>query len=236
MKTNTMFITVLTLAFVLATVPAFAQRGLGIGGVVGGDTAVNTAGGAVSSAGGAVTSAGAQAGAATSGAANAGAGAAKGTTQAGTAAQAAAGGGIVTHIDGNPQLATQVQSMLPSGVTLSSAATGFRNEGQFLAALNASQNLDIPFETLKTKMTGSDDMSLGAAIHASKPSISDHDAKEEAKRAEREAKKQMDVKANASAHANTSTSANAGTKPGRANVDADDKTSVNASAGASVKR
>jgi hypothetical protein len=142
----------------------------------------------------------------------------------------------VTHIDSNPQLATQVQSMLPSGVTLSSAATGFRNEGQFLAALNASQNLDIPFETLKTKMTGSDDTSLGAAIHASKPSISDHDAKEEAKRAEREAKKQMDVKANASAHANTSTSANAGTKPGRANVDADDKTSVNASAGASVKR
>ena len=227
MKTNKMFITVLTLAFVLATVPAFAQRGLGIGGVV-------------SSAGGAVTSAGAQAGtatgAATSGAANAGAGVAKGTTQAGTAAQAAAGAGIVTHIDSNPQLATQVQSMLPSGVTLSSAAAGFRNEGQFLAALNASQNLDIPFETLKTKMTGSDDMSLGGAIHASKPSISDHDAKEEAKRAEREAKKQMDVKANASAHANTSTSANAGTKPGRANVDADDKTSVNASAGASVKR
>ena len=214
MKTNKMFITVLTLALVLATVPAFAQRGLGIGGVVGGHTAVNSAGGAVSSAGGA----------------------AKGTTQAGTAAQGAAGGGIVTHIDSNPQLATQVQSMLPSGVTLSSAATGFRNEGQFLAALNASQNLDIPFETLKTKMTGSDDMSLGAAIHASKPSISDHDAKEEAKRAEREAKKQMDVKANASAHANTSTSANAGTKPGRANVDADDKTSVNASAGASVKR
>src|SRR6516162_6011385 len=202
MKTNTMFITVLTLAFVLATVPAFAQRGLGIGGVVGGHTAVNSAGGAVSSAGGAVTSAGAQAGAA------------KGTTQAGTSAQAAAGAGIVTHIDSNPQLATQVQSMLPSGVTLSSAATGFRNEGQFLAALNASQNLDIPFETLKTKMTGSDDTSLGAAIHASKPSISDHDAKEEAKRAEREAKKQMDVKANASAHANTSTSANANAKPG----------------------
>jgi len=225
MKTNNMFITVLTLAFVLATVPAFAQRGgLGIGGVVGGHTAVNSAGGAVSSAGGAVTSAGAQAGAA------------KGTTQAGTSAQAAARGGIVTHIDSNPQLATQVQSMLPSGVTLSSAAAGFRNEGQFLAALNASQNLDIPFETLKTKMTGSDDMSLGAAIHASKPSISDHDAKEEAKKAEREAKKQMDVKASASAHANTSTSANAGTKPGRANVDADDKTSAKASAGASVKR
>jgi len=36
MKTNKMFIMVLTLAFTLATVPAFAQRGLGVGGVLGG--------------------------------------------------------------------------------------------------------------------------------------------------------------------------------------------------------
>jgi hypothetical protein len=239
MKTNKMFITVLTLAFILAAVPAFAQRGL-IGGAVGGHTAVGAAGGAASSAG-------AQVGAVTSGAANAGAKAsggvqsttaatAKGTTQAGTAAQGAAGAGIVTHIDSNPQLADQVQSMLPSGMSLSSAAAGFRNEGQFLAALHASQNLDIPFDQLKAKITGSDDMSLGAAIHSSKPSISEHEAKEEAKKAEREAKKQTDVKANASASARTSTSANANAKPGRVNADADDKTSVNASAGASVKR
>lgn len=240
MKTNKMFITVLTLAFTFATVPAFAQRGLGVGGALGGNTAINAAGGAASAAG-------AQVGAVTSGAANAGAKAgggvqsttattAKGTTQAGTAAQAEAGTGIVTHIDSNPQLAAQVQSMLPSGMSLSSAAAGFRNEGQFLAALHASQDLDIPFDELKAKMTGSGDMSLGAAIHASKPAISEHEAREEAKKVEREAKKQMDVKADASASASTSTSANASAKPGRASVDADDKTSANASAGVSAKR
>jgi hypothetical protein len=221
MKTNKMFIMVLTLAFTLATVPAFAQRGLGVGGVLGGHAGVNT--------GGAVSTATGQVGAATSSAAGAAAGAgakAGNGAQANTAAQAAGGAGIVTHIDSNPQLAGEVHSMLPSGTSLSSAAAGFSNEGQFLAALHASQNLGIPFDQLKAKMTGSSDMSLGAAIHASRPGMSEHDAKEEAKKAEREAKKQMSAKA----------SANANTKPGRANVDADEKTSVNASAGTSVKR
>jgi hypothetical protein len=208
MKTNKMFIVVLTLAFTLATVSAFAQRGLDVGGVLGGHAGVNT--------GGAVSTATGQVGAATS--------------------SPAGGAGIVTHIDSNPQLAGEVQSMLPSGTSLSGAAAGFSNEGQFLAAVHASQNLGIPFDQLKGKMTGSSDMSLGAAIHASRPGMSEHDAREEAKKAEREAKKQMSAKANASANASTSTSANAGTKPGRANVDADEKTSVNASAGTSVKR
>jgi hypothetical protein len=47
------------------------------------------------------------------------------------------------------------------------AAAGFKNLGQFVAAANVSQNLQISFTDLKAKlMTG---MSLGQAIQAVRP-------------------------------------------------------------------
>ena len=84
-----------------------------------------------------------------------------------------------------------------------------RNEPQFLAALQASRNLDIPFQDLKAKMTGSDSMSLGAAIKASKPGMSDSEAKEAANKAERQAK---ETKEKISAHANAMADAAANAK------------------------
>jgi len=44
--------------------------------------------------------------------------------------------------------------MLPKGMTLNEASKGFKNQGQFIAALHVSQNLGIPFADLKTAMTG----------------------------------------------------------------------------------
>jgi len=44
--------------------------------------------------------------------------------------------------------------MLPTGMTLDQASLGFKNQGQFIAALHVSQNLGIPFADLKTAMTG----------------------------------------------------------------------------------
>jgi hypothetical protein len=87
--------------------------------------------------------------------------------------------------------------MLPPGTSINTAVAGFRNEGQFLAALHASQNMDIPFDSLKAKMTGSSDMSLGAAIRASKPGMSEHEAREQPKKAEREAKASARLKTDA---------------------------------------
>lgn len=54
-------------------------------------------------------------------------------------------------------------------MTLATAATGFRNEGQFVAALLVAKNLNIPFIELKDRMTAGE--SLGAAIHAVKPDL-----------------------------------------------------------------
>jgi hypothetical protein len=93
-----------------------------------------------------------------------------------------------SRIESNTALATKVKPMLPEGTTLSQAAAGFKNQGQLIAALHVSQNLNIPFDQLKAKMTGSESMSLGAAIHAFKPELSQAKANEEAKKAEKEAK------------------------------------------------
>jgi hypothetical protein len=51
-------------------------------------------------------------------------------------------------------------------MSVSDAAKGFRNWGRFVAAVHASRNLNIPFQSLKSKMTGDMPLSLGQAIQA----------------------------------------------------------------------
>lgn len=96
---------------------------------------------------------------------------------------------FLTKLDGNTALVTRLTPLLPPGVTLNAAAMGFRNQGQFIAALHASKNLNIPFADLKMEMTGADHDSLGHAIHELKPGV---DAKTAAKTAEGEAKTDID--------------------------------------------
>jgi hypothetical protein len=93
-----------------------------------------------------------------------------------------------SRIESNPQLKAHVQSLLPTNMDLKTAAMGFRNEGQFIAALHASKNLNIPFAQLQAKMTGNHPESLGSAIHDLRPSISKEEAKEDAELAEKQAK------------------------------------------------
>ena len=44
-----------------------------------------------------------------------------------------------------PQLAARLQGMLPAGMTVAQGADGFKNLGQFVAAVNVSKNLGISF-------------------------------------------------------------------------------------------
>jgi hypothetical protein len=80
----------------------------------------------------------------------------------------------------NTNLASKLSSRLPAGTDLMTAAADFRNLGQFVAAVNASSNLDIPFADLKSRMVD-DGMSLGQAIQDVRPSA---DGTLEARRAE----------------------------------------------------
>ena len=92
---------------------------------------------------------------------------------------------VAQRIDSNPALVSRLTPLLPSGMTIDQAAQGFKNQGQFIAALHVSHNLNIPFADLKAEMTGKDHDSLGQAIHELKPTV---DAKAAAKTAEAEAR------------------------------------------------
>jgi hypothetical protein len=99
-----------------------------------------------------------------------------------------------SRIERNPALKSKLETMLPRNTTMASAANGFRNEGQFIAALHVSKNLNIPFDQLKMKMTGSNAMPLGQAIRALKPDVTQKDADAEAAKAEKEAKADQKTK------------------------------------------
>ena len=98
----------------------------------------------------------------------------------------------------NTQLASKLTSLLPTGTNLQTAASGFRNLGQFVAAVHVSHNLDIPFAQLKcTELATaaacpgmtvpSKGSHLGQAIQTLKPTMSSADSKSAAKQAEKEA-------------------------------------------------
>jgi hypothetical protein len=53
--------------------------------------------------------------------------------------------------------------MLPAGMTLEAATAGFRNQGQFIAAVNASKNQGVSFVDLQKAMT-QDGLSVGQAV------------------------------------------------------------------------
>jgi hypothetical protein len=97
---------------------------------------------------------------------------------------------ISQRIDRNPQLASRLQALVPAGMTLDQAAAGFKNQGQFIAALHVAHNLGISFVDLKADMTGPNHDSLGKAIHALKPTA---DASAEVKKADTEADTDLKV-------------------------------------------
>lgn len=78
------------------------------------------------------------------------------------------GSPIAAKISRNPQQLARISAMLPAGMTLDQAASGFRNQGQFIAALNASKNQGIAFADLQKAMTV-DGLSLGQAVRQLRP-------------------------------------------------------------------
>ena len=61
----------------------------------------------------------------------------------------------------------RLAALVPSGMSAQEACAGFRTVEECAATLHASQNLNIPFEDLKSRVTGG--TKLGAAIHQLKP-------------------------------------------------------------------
>lgn len=96
---------------------------------------------------------------------------------------------ISAQLSAHPKLASKLAGLLPPGTNLDQAAQGFKNLGQFVAAVHVSHNLGIPFDQLKAKMIGPPPESLGKAIHQLMPSAN---AKAAAKTAEHQADKDLE--------------------------------------------
>ena len=94
-----------------------------------------------------------------------------------------------TRITTNPTLSARAQALLPAGTNLQTAAAGFRNTGQFLAAVHVANNLNIPFAQLRARMTGSSPESLGRAIHDLNPNLTHKQIKSAIHTADRQAER-----------------------------------------------
>lgn len=86
----------------------------------------------------------------------------------------------------NTKLSSKLGALLPAGTNLQEAASGFKNLGQFVAAVHVSKNLGIPFDQLKTKVTSGE--SLGSAIHDLSPAVN---AKTETRKAQKQANQDL---------------------------------------------
>src|SRR5437667_4523429 len=111
------------------------------------------------------------------------------THNPGSSAHDTSAGGPKTasqQLSHNTKLASKLQGLLPAGTNVQQASQGFKNLGQFVAAVHVSHNLGIPFDQLRSTMITGDKQTttLGGAIHKLKP---DAEAKNESKKATKEA-------------------------------------------------
>jgi hypothetical protein len=105
------------------------------------------------------------------------------------------------RLQSDPAFQTRIKNLL-GDIDPATAMDGFKNRGQFMAAMHVSQNLHIPFDQLKAKMTGvttttaadgttqttkTDPMSLGKAIQELRPTLTPTQVNVEVQKAEAQA-------------------------------------------------
>jgi len=162
MKHTAVLLTVLAVALPLGTLPALAQRG-------------HTRGARPHGAGRGASSAPSHS---------------RSKTPSSTTSTTGGKVSVSEHLARNTQLAQKLEGLLNvhSLTALQMDAHGFKNLGQFVAAAHVSHNLGIPFDQLKAEVVGQHE-SLGKAIHQLSPHVN---AKNEAKKAQQEAKQDLE--------------------------------------------
>ena len=85
-----------------------------------------------------------------------------------------------------PMVMAKIRPLLPTGTDPNGAASGFGDLGEFISTLHVSDNLDIPFQELKVRVTGPDGRSLDDAIRELRPTA---DSGAEIRRAREQAKR-----------------------------------------------
>ena len=87
----------------------------------------------------------------------------------------------------SPKVATRLLKMLPPKTNLNQASAGFKNETEFISAVYVSKDLSISFPRLKAKLTGTQAVSIEAAIRDLRPDLSKAKAKAEVEKGQRQA-------------------------------------------------
>jgi len=94
---------------------------------------------------------------------------------------------VSERLTDNTKLSGRLQSLLPAGTNVQTAGAGFKNLGQFVAAVHVSHNLNIPFDELKARVTGPRAESLGKAIEQLRPDLDKKTVRDDVKDARRQA-------------------------------------------------
>jgi len=190
MKTNYLLVSALAVSLSFGSISLFAQRGGGGHGGGGGASGQGAGGGAGSMGGGGGFGGGRGIGGSGSGGgmgSRTNSEGRNGTSTGMSRSGSSLGKQSPTDIlSKTPQLSSRLQSLLPAGTNLTDAASGFKNLGQFVAAIHVAHNLGISFNDLKAKMISGEN--LGQAIHTLDPNVN---AKREAKKANKQSKNDL---------------------------------------------
>jgi hypothetical protein len=120
---------------------------------------------------------------------------------------------VAEKLAAKPAMLARTKSVVPADTDLNNATAGFKNLGQFVAAVNVSKNVGIPFADLKANLTGvkldgqptgKPVLSLGGAIRILK---ADADPMGEAQRATADAEAEVGESAAAPPRTATATTA-----------------------------
>lgn len=102
----------------------------------------------------------------------------------------------------NQRLSVRVAELIPPGMSLDQASSGFRNTGQFVAALHVAKNLSIPFSDLRARMIAGGEP-LGEAIRMLRPTMEESEIEAQVAAASDMAREETRTEAVASTGATT---------------------------------
>jgi hypothetical protein len=92
----------------------------------------------------------------------------------------------------NSYLRSKIEPLLPADTDPIEAAEGFMKLDHFVASANASKNLTLSFDRLKSEFLGAANGSLNRAIHSLKPDFSQDRVTQEVAKAEGQAREQIE--------------------------------------------
>lgn len=91
----------------------------------------------------------------------------------------------------NAALSSQLTPLLPASSSVPAAAAGFHDDAEFIAAVHAAHNLNIPFEQVKAETTGRKSMSLEAAVRKLRPDLDSRAAKDSVSLAQKQSERDI---------------------------------------------